>query len=251
MPVFFSLTAQDTKHALGLEQYLQDYGTIRPECGRTEGVHLQDRLEEFEDWIIEIPFESTDLHVAESVTMLCCPEDRRCKNKQCRSAEGKSVCADCEVPFCTECKTNLMAPTNIFHGLDRQPPARALANDLMVFYAPKTMYECNMTVMEMICSSVCITSMICFSMEVKYGHLLDTAVHKQDSRVHARGNATTFLMPWQSVLSELQKLESRQEASESPDLPLVGSQLQSVVQVLLKCSDEKQKERIAKVYTSG
>ena len=154
------------------------------------------------------------------------------------------------MPFCTECKTNLTAPTNLFHGFDRQPPARALANDLMVFYAPKTMYECNMTVMEMICSSVCITSMICFSMEVKYGHLLDTAVHKQDSRVHARGNATTFLMPWQSILSELQKLETGQEGSESPDLPLTGSQLQSVVQVLLKCSDDE-KKRFAEIYTSG
>jgi hypothetical protein len=145
------------------------------------------------------------------------------------------------VPFCTECKTNLTAPTNLFHGFDRQPPARALAIDLMVFYAPKTMYECNMTVMEMICSSVCITSMICFSMEVKSAHLLDTAVHKQDSRVRARGNATTFLMPWQSILSELQKLETGQKESESPDLPLTGSQLQSVVQVLLRCSDEKKR----------
>ena len=66
--------------------------------------------------------------------------------------------------------------------------------------------------------------------------------------MHARGNATTFLMPWQSVLSELQKLESRQEASESPDLPLVGSQLQSVVQVLLKCSDEKKRKDCPSLY---
>ena len=64
-------------------------------------------------------------------------------------------------------------------GTVAQPPARALSNDMMIFYAPKSMYEDKMTVLEMICSSVCITSMICFSMEIKYGHLLDTSVHMQ------------------------------------------------------------------------
>ena len=39
------------------------------------------------------------------------------------------------------------------------PPA-ALANDMMVFYAPKELYTQKMTVMEMICASVCSTSMI-------------------------------------------------------------------------------------------
>ena len=116
------------------------------------------------------------------------------------------------------------------------PPTRSPANDLMKFYASNSLYENNMTAMEMICSSVCLTSMICFSLEVKHGHLLDTQVHKQDHRVAARGNATTFLMPWQSILSELQKLEEQGSKDNiKPKLPLVGSELQSAVQVLLKC----------------
>ena len=62
-------------------------------------------------------------------------------------------------------------------------PNGCLANDLMVFYAPKEVYEDKMTVMEMICCSVCITSMICFSLEVKYGSLFSTHVHMYRHRV--------------------------------------------------------------------
>ena len=83
-----------------------------------------------------------------------------------------------------------------------------------------------------------------FSMEIKYGHLLDTTVHKQDTIVAARGNATSFLMPWQSILSDMRKLEHKQERLEAPDLPLGGSDLRSVVQVLLKCNDASQKTNL-------
>ena len=117
---------------------------------------------------------------------------------------------------------------------------------MMIFYAPKSIYEDKMTVLEMICSSVCITSMICFSMEVKYGHLLDTSVHMQDTRVAARGNATSFLMPWQSILAELRKLETEENAGVSPDLPLSGKDLRSVVQVLLKCNASNPKKNLPK-----
>ena len=83
--------------------------------------------------------------------------------------------------------------------------------------------------------------MICFSMEVKYGNLLDASVHMQDTRVGARGNATSFLMPWQSVLAELRKLETEDDVGAAPDLPISGKDLRSVVQVLLKCNASDQK----------
>ena len=44
------------------------------------------------------------------------------------------------------------------------PPA-SLANDMMIFYAPAVLYKEEVTVMEMICASTCLTSMICFSLE--------------------------------------------------------------------------------------
>ena len=68
---------------------------------------------------------------------------------------------------------------------------------MMFFDAPKELYEDRgFTVMEMLCVSPYITAMICFSMEVKYGHMPDSTVHMQRHRVGARGNATTFLLPW-------------------------------------------------------
>ena len=62
------------------------------------------------------------------------------------------------------------------------PPA-ALVNDMMIFYAPRELYLHEMTVMEMICCSVCITSMICFSLEVKFGNMLNSELHMQVAKI--------------------------------------------------------------------
>ena len=101
-----------------------------------------------------------------------------------------------------------------------------------------------MTVMEMICASPCITSMICFSMEVKYGNMFNAQMHMQRHRVGARGNATTFPLPWQSVLAELQRLDEESAEGVSPSLPRTGEDLKYVVQVLLKTSDEDKRDNL-------
>ena len=51
-------------------------------------------------------------------------------------------------------------------GKYKMPPG-ALVNDLMIFYAPRELYTKNVTILEMICASPCLTSMICFSLEKK------------------------------------------------------------------------------------
>ena len=74
-------------------------------------------------------------------------------------------------------------------------PAEALGNDLMIVYAPSILYEEKVTFMEMICASVCLTTMICFTLERKYrpaGRLFDVPVRMQRHAVGARGNATSF-----------------------------------------------------------
>ena len=84
---------------------------------------------------------------------------------------------------------------------------------------------------------------VVFSMEVKYGNMFDTTVHRQDMRVAARGNATSFLMPWQSILAELRRQEEKEEAGGTRiDLPVSGEELRSVVQVLLKCNDSSKRK---------
>ena len=103
---------------------------------------------------------------------------------------------------------------------------------MMIFYAPRELYTEEMTVMEMICASVCITSMICFSLEVKFGNMFDSQVHMHRHRVGARGNATSFPLPWQSILGELKRLDADQEKRKAPDLPRTGDDMLNVVQVL-------------------
>ena len=61
----------------------------------------------------------------------------------------------------------------------------------------------------------------------------------QRHRVGARGNATTFPLPWEVLLRELQKIDTADNASALVQLPRTGKELQHVVQILLKTSDEK------------
>ena len=53
----------------------------------------------------------------------------------------------------------------------------------------------------------------------------------------------SFLMPRQSILAELRRLEKKEKRSEAIDLPLSGEDLRSVVQVLLTCNDSAQKKK--------
>ena len=47
----------------------------------------------------------------------------------------------------------------VWHG---RQPAAALSNDMMVYYGPREAYSVEVTVMEMLCASPCLTTMILF-----------------------------------------------------------------------------------------
>ncbi len=128
-------------------------------------------------------------------------------------------------------------------------PAAALTNDMMIFYAPEEIYTNNVTVVEMVCASVCITSMICCTLELKHRkeNPLDSEVHMARHRMGARGNATSFPLPWSSLLSELQQLDETANAEVTPDLPWTGEQLSDKISALLKTFDDEHAEAMAKV----
>ena len=65
----------------GLETYLENYGTIQK--GK---VHLggENYREEFEDWMMTIPFAVGDGKETLDVEILCCPEDKRCTSPAAR-----------------------------------------------------------------------------------------------------------------------------------------------------------------------
>jgi hypothetical protein len=73
--------------------------------------------------------------------------------------------------------------------------------------------------------------MICFTLEKKYRgqRAYDQQVHMQRHRMGARGNATSFPLPWQDLFQQLEG---------TPDLPHTGDILSNFISILLKTSDE-------------
>ena len=180
--------------------------------------------EELGDWRAEVTCEGTDLE------LLCCPEDIRCDS--CKNTK-QTLCEQCEVPMCRYCYTAISC-----HG---RKPQQALSNDLMIYYAPRELYELDVTFMEMICASPCLTTMACFSLEKKYRNerVMDATVQNNARRIAARGNATTFPLPWEQVLAQLQGLDETREGTVAPALPRTGEDLSDFVTVLLKSCDEE------------
>ena len=211
---FLGRPTQETADLLGLEAFLQKY----------DGLEGGAKLTEFEDFA-SIPGPERP------IPLLCCPEDHRCRAHPEHVTSGV-LCEDCEVPLCNQCHDELRQ--------GRLPP-RSLANDMFTGYAPERLYSEQVTVMEMICASPCITALICMSMEAKYHSNatlpdgpregpLDAQAHMARHRFGARGNALTFPLPWEDLLQHLQA----QPQSTAPLLPRTGDELADTVRVLLK-----------------
>ena len=130
---FLGMSYEETESILGLQTYLRRYGR----CGN-DSPDLTQQLHEFADWTVDAPFEKGVL------TLLCCPEDRRCDRSRCQ--EGTGLCRACEIPICVECRESLRG--------DPQMPPAALTNDMMVFYLPRELYADKVTTMELLCASV-------------------------------------------------------------------------------------------------
>ena len=192
------------------------------------------------DWCCDLLLDAPQPGCADrkdnTLAVVCCPEDvRRTSNcTRCRAGSPQSkpsLCEHCEVPVCQGCMSYMKKG-----GM----PPEALANDMWFGYAPDILYSENVTVVEMICASPCFTSMVCLSLEVKYGNTYNTEVHMQRHRVGARGNVTCFPLPWESLLVHLQALGNQHnqtldmELPTKPELPRSGVEVADVVRVLLK-----------------
>ena len=168
-------------------------------------------------------------HIAQDLR--CCAEEQH---------PGHQLCDHCEVPICTECYEHLGS---------KQLPPLSLANDMWTGYAPERIYREKVTVMELICASPCITTLVCMSMEARFRHEASTAplneiAHMSRHRFGARGNALTFPLPWAEVLAALQEACGEAEpdhegsVAAAPILPRSGKQLADVARVILKTNKE-------------
>ena len=215
----FGRTAQELENLLGLEAYRALY-VPGDQGSDAAAASMQAELLE---WRARVTCETT------AVDLLCCPEDIRCEVCAC---DVESLCEFCEVPVCNYCYGPLAD--------DGRKPQQALSNDLMIYYAPREVCELNVTFMEMVCASPCLTTMACFSLEKKYRaeRVMDELAQSNARRIAARGNATTFPLPWEQVLTQLQDFEdTRAHTAAALPLPRTGPELSAFVTVLLKTCD--------------
>ena len=110
-------------------------------------MHLPESHESFDDWHLRVPFER------EEVKMLCCSEDVACLRNDVAAHPETECCEASVAPVCEECAKHLDAE-------DPALPPASLSDDMMIDYAPTLLYAKTVTVMEMICASVCATSMM-------------------------------------------------------------------------------------------
>ena len=138
--------------------------------------------------------------------------------------------------------TNVQEATGVLSAWTPTELVVACANDMMI-------YINNVTVIEMVCASVRITSMICCTVEMKHRNEnpLDSTVHMARHRMGTRGNATSFPLPWSSLLSELVRMDTTGTADYRPDLPWTRDELSDKVSILLKTFDDNATETMAKV----
>ena len=143
-------------------------------------------------------------------------------------ADGKMLCEKCWLPICADCATHL---TNA------ELPPLSYANDMWTGYGLERIYRQNVTAIELLCASPCLTSMVLMSMESKYKQeanvaIFDEKAHMARHRYGARGNLITFPLPVEELL---QKLQEHLAPTEVPDaLPRSGKQLSDVFRVILK-----------------
>ncbi|CAE7878855.1 pfh1, partial [Symbiodinium necroappetens] len=103
-------------------------------------------------------------------------------------------------------------------------PPRSLANDMFTGYAPERLYTEQATIMEMICASPCITTLVCMTMETRYrseAMPLEGQAHMARHRLGARGNALTFPLAWEDLLRHLQDHNDGPDAEGLPEPPLL------------------------------
>ena len=66
---------------------------------------------------------------------------------------------------------------------------------------------------------------------------MDEFVHGNEHRMAARGNATSFPLPWQDLLKQLTETANMEELGRSASLPHTGEEFARVVSIIFKTSN--------------
>ena len=114
--------------------------------------------------------------IVDGVEVLCCPEDVRCRT--CANPVENGPCNLCKVPMCCECMSEVKR---------KGMPQFALSNDMFFGYTPSIIYERQVTIIEMICASVCVANNTQIQLNV-FDSLNEDVAHDPRQRTGARGN---------------------------------------------------------------
>ncbi|CAK0800914.1 unnamed protein product, partial [Prorocentrum cordatum] len=107
---FFGLPDAFVRDNVTVDSYLERIGEVDGAGEGSSGVHLRDRMDEFEDWHVCVPSGDGPMRV------LCCPEDMRCHSGTTHAVN--SACAGCEAPLCGECGNAMAGPDGVREAAD-------------------------------------------------------------------------------------------------------------------------------------
>ena len=220
--LFFDHVPEMLEALLGMSTYHARYVTTLPADMQPD---LQSELAQWTCTIACAPY---------NMSVLVCPEDKKCIQR----CPSNRLCTHCEIPICTSCHTRIYR--------QRMKPLEALSNDLFLGHPPRELYAQECTMLELLCASPCMTALTCFSIEWRY--LQDRSL-AQDAlmnrhRLCAKGNATTFPLPWEDLLAEFERLGTPATNACVNMLPHVGKELSDKVAVIIKIGDKTDKDAI-------
>lgn len=215
--LFMGMSSEQLKNILGLDRYVRIY--------KPTTYHLND----LEQWSVDVVFSHRD-----TVTVLACPEDRKCANRLHRT-KVRCVCAQCEVPVCRSCAGSLRATIP-------KLPKFAMSNDMWTGFVLEYISKNKLTYVDIICASPLMPTMVSsqidyfrdgFGVEMHKGaSLLGQFAQQPHGPCSARGNITAFGLPWGEILAEF--ASTMTQGSSRVELPRVGDNLTDVLQIIIR-----------------
>ena len=133
-----------------------------------------------------------------------------------------TLCSNCSLPVCRACRIQLATAK----GKSAVP--MALANDNWYGYVQDIIARYDARWIECACASIYWTNLLVYYLEEPRGHLMNESMQGPRARTAARGNACSFMMPWEDIL---RNLRSAEDGSTHVPLPHDGAVLAILVRV--------------------
>ena len=168
---------------------------------------------------------------------LCNPEDiEQCE--ACRRRGSKVVCKSCSIPLCQQC-------IRIMRGQSDGGIPMSLCNDNHWGFTAELIYQFDARWIELAVAAPCWTTMLVCYVEGDRGHLMNEKFGQQRWRTRVKGSACTFQMPWEDIITDLQR---NVDDSELADIPRSSECLKYMLRVQLKVGNVDFTKKLKQLY---